>query len=111
RRRSACSTGSRARRSPRRRSGPLRLVEATKLAASSTGPLQVGSVIAMNGADMLRYVDQMHRDKSIPKDVIFGGIEAALQQATERLMGEEEEAQVSVSVDRGTGVITAKKGE
>jgi transcription termination/antitermination protein NusA len=65
----------------------------------------------MNGADMLRYVDQMHRDKSIPKDVIFGGIEAALQQATERLMGEDEETEVSVSVDRSTGVITAKKGE
>src|SRR5262245_43220504 len=71
----------------------------------------------MNGADMLRYVDQMHRDKSIPKDVIFGGSEAALQQATERLMGVgggdegEEESEVSVSVDRTTGVITAKKGE
>ena len=43
----------------------------------------------MNGADLLRIVDLMHREKNIPKDVIFDGIEAALQLATEKHYGEE----------------------
>ena len=37
----------------------------------------------MNGTDLLRIVDSMHREKNIPKEVIFDGIEAALQLATE----------------------------
>jgi len=63
----------------------------------------------MNGADLLRIVDAMHRDKNIPKEVIFKGIEDALQLATQKHYGEEEE--VIVTVDRDSGMIKAQKGE
>src|SRR6059058_3674645 len=63
----------------------------------------------MNGADLLRLVDQMHREKNIPKEVIFEGIEAALQLATEKHYGDEEG--VTVTIDRESGEIHALKGE
>src|SRR5438552_12942274 len=63
----------------------------------------------MNGADLLRIVDLMHREKNISKEVIFEGIEAAVQLATEKQYGEEEDIQVSI--DRDSGEIHAKKGE
>jgi len=63
----------------------------------------------MNGADLLRIVDQMHREKNIPKEIIFEGIEAALQLATEKHYGEE--ALVTVTIDRDSGQIQAHKGE
>src|SRR5439155_7264088 len=63
----------------------------------------------MNGADLLRIVDMMHREKNIPKDVIFDGIEAALQLATEKHYGDEEG--IAVSIDRDSGEIKAQKGE
>ena len=57
----------------------------------------------MNGADLLRIVDLMHREKNIPKEVIFEGIEAAVQLATERHYGIEET--VKVTIDRDSGEI------
>lgn len=63
----------------------------------------------MNGNDLLRIIDLMHREKNIPKEVIFEGIEAAVQLATERHYGDE--ADVLVSIDRDSGQIHAKKGE
>ncbi len=63
----------------------------------------------MNGADLLRIVDLMHREKNISKEVIFEGIEAAVQLATEKQYGEEEDIQVSIN--RDSGEIHAKKGE
>jgi N utilization substance protein A len=63
----------------------------------------------MNGPDVLRIVDQMHRDKNIPKDVIFKGIEDALQLAAQKFYGEEQE--ITVAIDRDSGVIQARKGE
>ena len=60
----------------------------------------------MNGADVLRIVDAMHREKNIPKDIIFEGIEAALQLAAERAHGgrrralEADEPIVAVTIDR-----------
>jgi N utilization substance protein A len=63
----------------------------------------------MNGADVLRIVDLMHREKNIPKEVIFEGIEAALQLATEKHYGDEEG--IAVSIDRDSGEIKAQKGE
>ncbi len=69
----------------------------------------------MNGADVLRIVDLMHREKNIPKEVIFEGIEAALQLAAERAHGittppeEDEEPEVQVTIDRFTGDIKATK--
>src|SRR5579871_1942550 len=65
--------------------------------------------MTMNGADVLRIVDLMHREKNIPKDVIFDGIEAALQLATEKHYGDEEG--IAVSIDRDSGEIKAQKGE
>jgi N utilization substance protein A len=63
----------------------------------------------MNGTDLLRIVDAMHREKNIPKDVIFEGIQAALQLATEKHYGDEED--VVVTIDTDTGEIHAQKGE
>src|SRR5437660_8886259 len=75
----------------------------------------------MNGADVLRIVDAMHREKNIPKEIIFEGIEAALQLAAERAHGggvdedgeqiESDEPPVVVSIDRMTGDIKAAKGD
>ena len=69
----------------------------------------------MNGSELLRLVDMMHRDRNISKDVIFEGIEAALQLAAERAAGitgeDENEPVVSVHIDRLNGQISAKKGE
>ena len=63
----------------------------------------------MKGSDLLRIVDQMHHEKNIPREVIFDGIEAALQLATEKRYGEE--SGVVVTIDRDSGEIQAKKGE
>src|SRR5262245_4516639 len=63
----------------------------------------------MNGADLLRIVDLMHREKNISKEVIFEGIEAAVQLATEKQYGEEEN--IVVNIDRDSGEIHARKGE
>jgi len=63
----------------------------------------------MKGSDLLRIVDQMHHEKNIPREVIFEGIQAALQLATEKRFGEE--SGVLVTIDRDSGEIQAKKGE
>lgn len=67
----------------------------------------------MNGGELLRIVEAMHRDKNISKDIIFDGIEQALQLAAERHFGvtEEEESNVKISIDRQSGVIKAQHGE
>jgi N utilization substance protein A len=62
----------------------------------------------MNSGELLRIVDAMHREKNIPKEIIFGSIEAALQLATQKHYGEEEN--VVVAIDRDSGVIEARKG-
>src|SRR5215468_2755271 len=71
--------------------------------------LRTTDVKTMNGADVLRIVDLMHREKNIPKEVIFEGIEAALQLATEKHYGDEEG--IVVSIDRDSGNIVAQRGE
>jgi N utilization substance protein A len=63
----------------------------------------------MNGAEVLRIVDSMHRDKNIPKEVIFKGIEDALQIAAQKFYGEDQE--IAVNIDRDSGDIQAKRGE
>jgi N utilization substance protein A len=63
----------------------------------------------MNGTDLLRIVDVMHREKSIPKDVIFAGIEAAVLLAMQKHYGEDEG--LVVGIDRINGQIHARKGE
>src|SRR5688572_10758650 len=71
------------------------------------------------GKDILKLVDMMHEEKKISRDVIFAGIESAIQLAAERHFGilppaEGEERTgpgVYVHIDRATGDITAKHGE
>jgi N utilization substance protein A len=63
----------------------------------------------MNGSDLLRIVDQMHREKNIPKEIIFDGIEQALQLAAEKHYGDEEG--IVVTIDRDSGNIVAQKGD
>jgi N utilization substance protein A len=58
------------------------------------------------GKDILKLVDVMHEEKKISRDIIFGGIESAIQLAAERHFGVEEG--VLVRIDRSTGDITAK---
>ncbi|HZU38034.1 MAG TPA: transcription termination factor NusA [Gemmataceae bacterium] len=63
----------------------------------------------MNGADLLRIVDLMHREKNIPKEIIFEGIEAAVQLAAQKHYGEEDG--IVVTIDRDSGAIKAQRGE
>jgi N utilization substance protein A len=65
----------------------------------------------MNGPEILRIVDAMHRDKGIPKDMIFEGIEQGMHLAARKHYGliEQEEDDIVVSIDRGTGIMTASK--
>jgi len=58
---------------------------------------------------VLSLVETMHREKNISKDIIFGGIEAAIQLAIER--ASLEEVDVLVHIDRATGEIIAQRGD
>lgn len=59
----------------------------------------------MNPQDILRYVDSLHREKNIDKDLVFIAIESALQTAAKRQYGEE--ADITVQLDRENGRIHA----
>ncbi len=63
----------------------------------------------MNGADLLRAVDYLYREKAVNKEVIFLNIEKAVRLAIHKQF--EDEEGIEVNVDRGSGTITAKKGE
>jgi len=63
----------------------------------------------MNAAEVLRIVDSMHRDKNIPKEVIFEGIEAALAAAARKHF-ESEPGEIVVTIDRKTGQVRARRG-
>ncbi|HQX51587.1 MAG TPA: transcription termination factor NusA [Planctomycetaceae bacterium] len=55
----------------------------------------------MNGNEILRIVDAIHRDKAIHSDVVFEGIEQAILSAARKHFSEEE--QLEVRIDRETG--------
>ncbi|QDT06697.1 hypothetical protein K227x_51130 [Rubripirellula lacrimiformis] len=59
----------------------------------------------MNPQDILRYVDSLHREKNIDKELVFLAIESALQTAAKRQYGEE--ADIIVQLDRENGKINA----
>jgi len=61
------------------------------------------------GKAVLELVDKMHEEKKIPREVIFHGIEAAIQLAAERHFQVEEG--VLVKIDQSTGHILARHGE
>ncbi|MFO0955853.1 MAG: transcription termination factor NusA [Isosphaeraceae bacterium] len=53
--------------------------------------------------DLVRIVDSIHRDKNIPKDVLFGGIESALETAAKKHYPMA--AAIEVVIDPDTGKI------
>ncbi len=55
----------------------------------------------MNGSEILRTVDAIHRDKSIDKEIVFEGIEQAILSAARKHFGEE--AEIEVHIDRTNG--------
>lgn len=59
----------------------------------------------MNPTELLRLVDSLHREKNIDSEIVFSAIESALVTAMRKSLGEE--ADVIVSIDRGTGNIAA----
>jgi N utilization substance protein A len=63
----------------------------------------------MNGADLLRGVDVLHREKNIPREVIFASIEKALRLAIHKRY--EDEEGIVVTIDRQSGTIVAQKGD
>src|SRR5260370_3477419 len=64
----------------------------------------------IKGSDVLQIVNKMDEEKKIPKEIIFTGIEQAIQVAMERSSGEDvEPIPVAVTIDRMTGAIEAKR--
>jgi len=56
--------------------------------------------------DLVRIVDSIHRDKNIPKEVLFEGIESALATAAKKHYPDAEEIQVSIDPESGQTRIT-----
>ena len=55
----------------------------------------------MNGPEVLRIVDAIHRDKNIDKEIVFEGIEQAILSAARKHF--EEEQELEIDIDRETG--------
>jgi transcription termination/antitermination protein NusA len=60
----------------------------------------------MNGNEILRIVDAIHRDKNIDKEIVFEGIEQAIISAARKHFGEESE--ITVDIDRESGEPSAQ---
>ena len=63
----------------------------------------------MNGGELIRVVDVMHRERNIAREVIFGAIEKAIRLAITKSF--EDEEGIEVAIDRHAGDIIAKKGD
>ncbi len=61
----------------------------------------------MQGKEILRLVDSLHRNKDIDQEVIFQAIESALQSAARKHFGMEED--ITVHIDRQSGELVAVK--
>lgn len=61
----------------------------------------------MNGNEVLRIVDAIHRDKNIDKEIVFEGIEQAILSAAKKHYGEE--VPLEIQIDRTTGNPTLLK--
>ncbi len=55
----------------------------------------------MNGPEVLRIVDAIHRDKNIDKEIVFEGIELAIVSAARKHFSEEQE--IECDIDRSSG--------
>lgn len=65
----------------------------------------------MNGSEVLRVVDAIHRDKNIDKEIVFEGIEQAILSAARKHYGEDFELEVSVDRTHGEPTITCNGSE
>jgi N utilization substance protein A len=65
----------------------------------------------MNGSEVLRVVDAIHRDKNIDKEIVFEGIEQAILSAARKHYGEDYELAVSVDRTHGEPTITCNGSE
>ena len=63
----------------------------------------------MNAEDLLRMIDVLHREKDIPKDVLFRGLEESIAAAVRKRLGVGED--LLVTVDRKTGEIAVEDDE
>ena len=63
----------------------------------------------MNPEDLLRMIDVIHRDKDIPKEVIFRALEEALAAGVRKRLGVGED--LVVRLDRKTGAVTMEDDE
>jgi N utilization substance protein A len=63
--------------------------------------------MSMNGNEILRIVDAIHRDKNIDKEIVFEGIEQAILSAAKKHYGEE--IALEVFIDRENGQVTLVK--
>lgn len=59
----------------------------------------------MNGSEILRLVDALHRDKNIDKEIVFEGIEQAILSAARKHFGDE--AEIEVGINREDGQVSA----
>lgn len=55
----------------------------------------------MNGNELLRIVDAIHRDKNIDKEIVFEGIEQAILSAARKHYGEEIPLEIQIDRDNG----------
>lgn len=65
----------------------------------------------MNHEEFLRLVDVIHRDKDIPKEEIFVGLESAIGMAVKKRLGVGEDLVVTIGRDTGEIVIEDDEGE
>ena len=63
----------------------------------------------LNGEELIRLVDSIHRDKDIGKEVLFEALETALLTAVRKRYGERPE--LAIEIERQTGEIIAWDGE
>jgi N utilization substance protein A len=63
----------------------------------------------MNPDELLRIVDAIHREKNIEKEIVFKSIEAALVTVARKRYGDQ--ADISITIDRKSGVISGHYGE
>ena len=63
----------------------------------------------MDKESLLRLVDLLHKDKDIDKDIVFQGIESALESAARKHLKTSEP--ISIKIDRATGEIAAMQGK
>jgi len=63
----------------------------------------------MNTDDLLRMIDVIHRERDIPKEVLFEGLELAIGTAVKKRLGAGDD--LIVTIDRATAAITIEDDE